>query len=67
MASESEYYVDTGSPPTVTIRTSPGWAPVNLRKLWAHRELLYFPARRDIKVHYKQTLLDFAQALRRRR
>lgn len=35
-----------------------GWA-----ELWAHRELLYFLAFRDIKIRYKQTAIGIAWAL----
>jgi len=63
MTSESEHHVDTSSLPTITIRPSPGWAPVNLRELWVYRELLYFLTWRDVKVRYKQTLLGFAWAI----
>jgi lipopolysaccharide transport system permease protein len=34
-----------------------------LRELWAHRELLYFLALRDLKVRYKQTILGAAWAV----
>lgn len=37
--------------------------PINLRDLWAYRELLYFLTWRDIKVRYKQTVLGFAWAI----
>ena len=37
--------------PTVVIRPSRGWMPINLKELWAHRELLYFLTWREIKVH----------------
>lgn len=40
-----------------------GWALVDLRELWAYRELLYFLVWRDIKVRYKQTLLGAAWAV----
>lgn len=40
-----------------------GWVPVNLRELWAYRELLYFLTWREIKVRYKQTALGFAWAI----
>lgn len=33
------------------------WVNLDLRGLWAYRELLYFLMWRDIKVRYKQTLL----------
>jgi lipopolysaccharide transport system permease protein len=39
------------------IRPSSGWAVINLRELWAYRDLLLSLAERDIKVRYKQTAL----------
>lgn len=47
----------------ITLRPSRGWVPVNLRELWAYRELLYFLTWREIKVRYKQTVLGFAWAI----
>jgi lipopolysaccharide transport system permease protein len=49
--------------PLVSIRPSGNWVRLNLRGLWAYRELLYFLAWRDIKVRYKQTLLGAAWAV----
>jgi lipopolysaccharide transport system permease protein len=49
--------------PATVIRPPKGWIPINLRELWAYRELLYFFTWRDIKVRYKQTLLGFAWAI----
>ena len=49
--------------PTVVIRSSSGWVPINFKDLWAYRELLYFLTWREIKVRYKQTLLGFAWAI----
>ena len=43
--------------PLITIERSQSWSAVNLRELWAYRELLYFLTWRDVKVRYKQTLL----------
>ena len=34
-----------------------------LRDLWAHRDLFFFLARRDVKVRYKQTVLGIAWAI----
>jgi lipopolysaccharide transport system permease protein len=39
------------------------WVPLNLRELWAYRELLFFLTWRDIKVRYKQTLLGVSWAI----
>jgi lipopolysaccharide transport system permease protein len=44
----------------ILIRPQKGWITVNLRELWAYRELLYFLTWRDIKVRYKQTIIGFA-------
>jgi lipopolysaccharide transport system permease protein len=50
-------------PPVMRIQASRGWAPLNLRDLWAYRELLYFLTWRDIKVRYKQTALGASWAV----
>ncbi len=39
------------------IKPRRGWQPIDLRELWAYRELLGFLIWRDIKVRYKQTVL----------
>jgi lipopolysaccharide transport system permease protein len=49
--------------PLITIEPSKGWVSLNLRELWAHRELLYFLTWRDIKVRYKQTVLGVMWAI----
>jgi lipopolysaccharide transport system permease protein len=49
--------------PLVTIRPQAGWVGLNLRDLWAFRELLVFLAWRDVKVRYKQTALGVAWAI----
>ncbi len=49
--------------PLVTIRASGKWAAIDLKSLWAYRELLYFLTWRDVKVRYKQTLLGAAWAI----
>lgn len=40
-----------------------GWVNLNLRELWAYRELMVFFIWRDIMVRYKQTLLGAAWAI----
>jgi lipopolysaccharide transport system permease protein len=45
------------------IEPAQGWSLLNLRELWAYRELLYFLVWRDIKVRYKQTVLGAAWAV----
>src|SRR5258708_6081306 len=49
--------------PVVTIEPGSFWVALDLRGLWAYRELLYFLTWRDIKVRYKQTLLGAAWAI----
>jgi lipopolysaccharide transport system permease protein len=48
--------------PIVFIRPARGWIPLNLRDLWAYRELIYFLTWRDIKVRYKQAFLGIGWA-----
>jgi lipopolysaccharide transport system permease protein len=49
--------------PLVTIRAGGKWAAIDLKSLWAYRELLYFLTWRDVKVRYKQTALGAAWAI----
>jgi lipopolysaccharide transport system permease protein len=37
------------------IRPTQGWRSLDLKELWAYRELLWVHTLRDIKVRYKQT------------
>jgi lipopolysaccharide transport system permease protein len=41
----------------LVIEPRKGWQPVDVREVWAYRELLGFLIWRDIKIRYKQTLL----------
>jgi lipopolysaccharide transport system permease protein len=45
------------------IRPSTGWRSLDLKELWAYRELLWVLTERDIKVRYKQTALGAAWAV----
>jgi lipopolysaccharide transport system permease protein len=49
--------------PVLTIESARRWVGLDLRELWAHRDLLYFLVLRDIKVRYKQTALGVAWAV----
>ncbi len=49
--------------PEIVIRPSQGWRWLDLRELWAYRELIYFLTWRDIKVRYKQTAIGVAWAV----
>jgi homopolymeric O-antigen transport system permease protein len=56
---------DSDGPAGQVVRISAGRRPrmLDLRDLWAYRELLYFLAWRDVKVRYKQTALGAAWAI----
>ncbi len=57
---------DLPEKPLVSIRAGApgfGWAAIDLKSLWAYRELLYFLTWRDVKVRYKQTVLGAAWAI----
>jgi lipopolysaccharide transport system permease protein len=47
----------------IRIASSKGWVALQLKELWAYRELLYFMIWRDVKVRYKQTALGAAWAI----
>ncbi len=49
--------------PLLTIESRHGWTGLDLRDLWAHRDLFYFLVWRDVKVRYKQTALGIAWAV----
>ncbi|MGH9939850.1 MAG: ABC transporter permease, partial [Blastocatellia bacterium] len=49
--------------PLVSIRAGGALAAIDLKSLWAYRELLYFLTWRDVKVRYKQTALGAAWAI----
>jgi lipopolysaccharide transport system permease protein len=59
----SELSYDLPEKPVVTIEARKSWVALNLRDVWAYRELLYFLMWRDIKVRYKQTALGAAWAV----
>jgi lipopolysaccharide transport system permease protein len=44
----------------VEIAPTKGWRSIDLRELWAYRELLWILAWRDVKVRYRQTFLGIA-------
>ncbi|MGD8586433.1 MAG: ABC transporter permease [Chloroflexota bacterium] len=54
---------DEAPPPEYEIRATTGWRFLDLRELWAYRELIYFLTWRDIKVRYKQTAVGIAWAV----
>ena len=49
--------------PLIVIEPRKSWAVINLKDVWAYRELLYFLTWRDVKVRYKQTALGATWAI----
>jgi len=49
--------------PVVRIEARRGWLALDLREVWAYRDLIYFFVWRDIKVRYKQTVIGAAWAV----
>lgn len=49
--------------PLLVIEPKSGWVPFDLASVWAHRELLFFLATRDLKVRYSQTALGVTWAV----
>lgn len=47
----------------VTIIQPTKWRSLDLKELWAYRELLWVLTERDVKVRYKQTVLGIAWAV----
>jgi lipopolysaccharide transport system permease protein len=59
----TETLTSRNNPEIITLRPSRGWSALNLRDLWAYKELIYFMTWRDVIVRYKQTVLGFAWAI----
>jgi lipopolysaccharide transport system permease protein len=56
-----EHYFGHGH--VTVIKPSSGWRMLDVRELWAYRELLLQFVMRDVKVRYKQTVLGIAWAV----
>jgi lipopolysaccharide transport system permease protein len=52
-----------GEQHVTVIEPSKGWRMLDLKELWAYRELLWVLTMRDVKVRYKQTVLGAAWAI----
>jgi lipopolysaccharide transport system permease protein len=63
MSSEVEASRASDVPISIHIEQSQGWSKLELKELFAYRELLYFLIWRDIKIRYKQTMLGAAWAI----
>src|SRR5216117_1819351 len=55
--------MSTVAAPVLILEPSKGFVRLNLRDVWAYRELLFFLIWRDVKVRYKQTALGAAWAI----
>jgi lipopolysaccharide transport system permease protein len=56
--------MEAGQPTIERVIEPPkGWSLPDLRELWQHRDLVYFLARRDIAVRYKQSLAGASWAV----
>lgn len=56
---------DTPRSYSVVIARTPGWQIVDVKELWAYRDLLFHLAWRDIKVRYAQSVLGVGWAVGR--
>ena len=54
---------DVPAAPPLILKPRRGWSALQLREVWAYRELLYFLTWRDILVRYKQAVLGVAWAV----
>lgn len=59
----SDNRLDESAKPWLIIDGNRKWNGLELRDLWAHRDLFYLLAWRDIKVRYQQTVLGAAWAI----
>jgi lipopolysaccharide transport system permease protein len=57
VANENPGRLELPAAPAIRIRANNRLEAIDLRELWAHRELVYFLVWRDLKVRYKQTVL----------
>ena len=49
--------------PEIVIAPPGRWRPVDLRELWAHRELVYFLTKRELQLRYKQSFFGISWAI----
>ena len=49
--------------PVTTVRPPGRWPGLGLRELWGARELVYFMAKREVQIRYKQSLLGISWAV----
>ena len=61
--SHSARHVEGGDPRVLRIEKSARWTPLNLKELWAYRELLFFLTWRDVRTSYNQAALGILWAV----
>jgi lipopolysaccharide transport system permease protein len=49
--------------PEIVIALPARWRPIDLRELWAHRELVYFLTKRELQIRYKQSFFGISWAI----
>jgi lipopolysaccharide transport system permease protein len=49
--------------PEIAISPPGRWRPMDLRELWAHRELVYFLTKRELQIRYKQSFFGISWAI----
>ncbi len=49
--------------PEIVLSPPERWRPVDLRELWAHRELVYFLTKRELQIRYKQSFFGISWAI----
>jgi lipopolysaccharide transport system permease protein len=49
--------------PEIVIAPPARWRPIDLRELWAHRELVYFLTKRELQIRYKQSFFGISWAI----
>jgi hypothetical protein len=59
----SDNPLDESAKPWLIIDGNRKWSGLELRDLWAHRDLFYLLAWRDIKICYQQTVLGATWAI----
>lgn len=52
-----------GRPPSVMIKPASKWGSLDVRELWAYRELFYFMTKRELQIRYKQSMFGAAWAV----
>jgi lipopolysaccharide transport system permease protein len=53
----------TVAAPEILIAPPARWRAIDLRELWAHRELVYFLTKRELQIRYKQSFFGISWAV----